>query len=108
VPPILPGQCCVPARPPQSKKSNGIVLEFAALAPVLVGPSFWATFLEPKEIGALTQVLVKSAKPVFYCSPVRMTVLLPNEIGALTNGFLQALQCARQDGSIIPVGSQRS
>jgi hypothetical protein len=93
----------------QQKPRNlaGIGLEFAALAPVFIGSSFRAAFLEPMEVGTFAKVLVKSVMPVFFCSPMWMAVLLPNVIGALTKDILQALHCAFQDVSIIPVRSQR-
>jgi hypothetical protein len=75
---------------------------------VFIGASFRAAFLEPTEVGTFAKVLVESVMPVFFRSPMRMTVLLPNVIGALTKDILQALHCALQDVSIIPVRSQRS
>ena len=98
----------------RGRKSNkprnltGVGLEFAALAPVFIGSSFRAAFLEPKEVGTFAKVLVESVMPMFFRSPMRMAVLLPNVIGALTKDILQALHCALQDVSIIPVRSQRS
>ena len=98
----------------RGEKSNkprnltGIGLEFAALAPVFIGSSFRAVFLEPKEVGTFAKVLVESVAPMFFRSPMRMAVLLPNVIGALTKDILQALHGALQDVSIIPVRSQRS
>jgi hypothetical protein len=104
----LPTTACGRGVPQQSKKSIGDGLEFAALAPVFIGSSFRAAFLEPKEVGTFAKVLVESVMPMFFRSPMRMAVLLPNVIGAHTKDILQTLHCAFQDMSIIPVRSQRS
>ena len=104
----LPTTACGRGVPQQSKKSIGDGLEFAALAPVFIGSSLRAAILEPKKVSTLTKVLVESLMPVFFRPPMRMAVPLPNEIGALTKDILQALHCALQNVTIIPVRSQRS
>jgi hypothetical protein len=75
---------------------------------VFIGSSLRAAILEPKKVSTLTKVLVESLMPVFFRPPMRMAVPLPNEIGALTKDILQALHCALQNVTIIPVRSQRS
>lgn len=94
-------------QPPKLRILIGIGLEFAALAPMFVGSSFRAAFLEPNEVGALAKVVVESVTPVFLRSPRETAVLLPKKIGAFAKVILQTLSCTFQGVSIIPVRSQR-
>ena len=82
------------AEPPTNgMKSNRDSLEFAALAPVFVGSSVRAAFLEPKEVGSLAKVLVKRMISVFLRSPRQIAVLLPKKIGAFAEVILQTVSC---------------
>ena len=54
---------------------------------------FRASFLLPEHVGALTEMLLGSAMPVFIRSPFRTALLLLEKISLLTDGLFKAISC---------------
>jgi hypothetical protein len=67
-----------------------VCLEITDAAPKLIGAAFGTSFLLPKQIGALAEMVTKRTVPILLCPSRWATVLLPKQIGALADSLFQA------------------
>ena len=68
---------------------NSNRLKFASLVPVPIGLAIGVPLLLPKPVGALTQTLLMSTKPVVVSLAFRAAFLFPKLISLLSNNLVE-------------------